>query len=44
MFLKNTLLIFGGNLLMTILVLGLASFSISRIRVPYSRAIYFLSC
>ncbi|MCK8488918.1 carbohydrate ABC transporter permease [Paenibacillus sp. MBLB2552] len=41
MFLKNTLLIFGGNLLMTILVLGLASFSISRIRVPYSRAIYF---
>lgn len=40
-FLKNTLLIFGGNLVMTVLVLGLAAFSISRIRVPYSRAIYF---
>lgn len=39
-FLKNTLLIFGGNLVMTVLVLGLAAFSISRIRVPYSRAIY----
>ncbi|MGG4551221.1 carbohydrate ABC transporter permease [Paenibacillus humicus] len=40
-FLKNTLLVFGGNLVMTVLVLGLAAFSISRIRVPYSRAIYF---
>ncbi|WP_019640144.1 carbohydrate ABC transporter permease [Paenibacillus fonticola] len=40
-FLKNTLLIFGGNLVMTVLLLGLAAFSISRIRVPYSRAIYF---
>ena len=34
-------LIFGGNLLVTILVLGLAAFSISRIRVPYHRVIYF---
>ena len=33
--------IFGGNLLVTILVLGLAAFSISRIRVPYHRVIYF---
>ncbi|MHA6528826.1 carbohydrate ABC transporter permease [Paenibacillus sp. BAC0078] len=41
MFLKSTLFVFGGNLLMTIVVLGLASFSISRIRVPYSKAIYF---
>ncbi|GGH38650.1 carbohydrate ABC transporter permease [Paenibacillus segetis] len=41
MFLKNTLFIFGGNLVVTILVLGLAAFSISRIRVPYSRAVYF---
>lgn len=40
-FLKNTVLIFAGNLIMTIMVLGLAAFSISRIRVPYSRAIYF---
>lgn len=41
MFLKNTLLVFVGNLVMTIFVLGLASFSISRLRVPYHRAIYF---
>lgn len=40
-FLKNTVLIFAGNLIITIMVLGLAAFSISRIRVPYSRAIYF---
>ncbi|MDQ0089178.1 multiple sugar transport system permease protein [Paenibacillus anaericanus] len=41
MFLKNTLLIFVGNLVVTIVVLGLASFSISRIRVPYSKVVYF---
>lgn len=41
MFLKNTLLVFAGNLVMTIFVLGLASFSISRLKVPYHRAIYF---
>ncbi|GIP54129.1 MULTISPECIES: carbohydrate ABC transporter permease [Paenibacillus] len=40
-YLKNTMFIFLGNLVMTIMVLGLASFSISRIRVPYSRAVYF---
>ncbi|WP_410770808.1 carbohydrate ABC transporter permease [Fontibacillus sp. BL9] len=40
-YLKNTMFIFLGNLIMTIMVLGLASFSISRIRVPYSRAVYF---
>lgn len=41
MFLKNTMIIFVGSLLVTILVLGLAAFSISRIRAPYSRAVYF---
>ncbi|HWO52882.1 MAG TPA: carbohydrate ABC transporter permease [Paenibacillus cookii] len=41
MFLKNTLFVFVGNLVMTIFVLGLASFSISRLKVPYHRAIYF---
>ncbi|MBN2981053.1 carbohydrate ABC transporter permease [Cohnella algarum] len=40
-YLKNTLLIFAGNLIMTVLVLGLAAFSLSRIGVPYGRAIYF---
>lgn len=41
MFLKNTLFVFVGNLVMTIFVLGLASFSISRLKVPYHRAVYF---
>ncbi|MBJ9993472.1 carbohydrate ABC transporter permease [Paenibacillus sp. S28] len=41
MFLKNTILIFVGNLLMTVLVLGLASFSISKLNVPFRRGIYF---
>ncbi|MED5020102.1 carbohydrate ABC transporter permease [Paenibacillus chibensis] len=41
MFLKNTIFVFVGNLFMTIFVLGLASFSISRLKVPYYRAIYF---
>lgn len=41
MFLKNTIFVFVGNLIMTIFVLGLASFSISRLKVPYYRAIYF---
>lgn len=40
-FLKNTLMIFGGNMIMTIVVLGLASFSLSKLNVPYKRAIYF---
>jgi len=41
MFLKNTIMIFAGNLIMTIVVLGLASFSISRLNIPYKRAFYF---
>ncbi|GIP23704.1 MULTISPECIES: carbohydrate ABC transporter permease [Paenibacillus] len=40
-FLKNTIFVFAGNLFMTVVVLGLASFSISRLNVPYKRAIYF---
>ncbi|OXM17100.1 carbohydrate ABC transporter permease [Paenibacillus herberti] len=39
LFLRNTLLIFGGNMLMSIIVLGLASFSLSRLNLPYRRAI-----
>ncbi|MFX3634350.1 MAG: carbohydrate ABC transporter permease [Candidatus Pristimantibacillus sp.] len=41
LFLKNTLMIFGGNMIMTIVVLGFASFSLSKLNVPYKRAIYF---
>lgn len=41
MFLRNTLYIFVGNMVATLIVLGLASFSISRMNVPYRKAFYF---
>lgn len=41
MFLRNTLYIFVGNMVATLVVLGLASFSISRMNVPYRKAFYF---
>lgn len=41
MFLKNTLYIFVGNMVVTLIVLGMASFSISRMNVPYRKAFYF---
>ncbi|OBZ16037.1 carbohydrate ABC transporter permease [Bacillus sp. FJAT-26390] len=41
LFLKNTLMIFGGNMIMTIVVLGLASYSLSKLNVPFQRGIYF---
>ncbi|OMF99827.1 carbohydrate ABC transporter permease [Paenibacillus sp. FSL R7-0337] len=41
MFLRNTLYIFAGNMVATLIVLGLASFSISRMHVPYRKAFYF---
>ncbi|MEK3792444.1 carbohydrate ABC transporter permease [Paenibacillus sp. FSL R7-0204] len=41
MYLRNTLYIFVGNMVATLIVLGLASFSISRMNVPYRKAFYF---
>lgn len=41
LFMRNTLMIFGGNMMMTIVVLGLASFSLSKLHLPYKKAIYF---
>lgn len=41
MFLRNTLYIFVGNMVATLIVLGLASFSISRMNVPFRRGFYF---
>ncbi|KKC49490.1 ABC transporter permease [Paenibacillus sp. D9] len=38
-FLRNTLLIFGGNMIISVLVLGTASFSLSRLHVPKRRSI-----
>lgn len=40
-YLRNTIFIFAGNMLVTLVVLGMSSFSISRMNVPYKRAIYF---
>lgn len=40
-FLKNTLMIFGGNMVVTVLVLGMAAFSLSKLNVPYQKGIYF---
>ncbi|WP_379131899.1 carbohydrate ABC transporter permease [Paenibacillus sp. sgz500958] len=41
MFLRNTIYIFVGNMVVTLVVLGMASFSISRMNVPYRKAFYF---
>jgi multiple sugar transport system permease protein len=42
LFARNTILIFAGNMIVTVIVLGLASFSLSRMNVPYKRVIgYF---
>ncbi|KWX70752.1 carbohydrate ABC transporter permease [Paenibacillus jilunlii] len=40
-FLRNTLYIFVGNMVVTLIVLGLASFSISRMNVPFRKVFYF---
>jgi multiple sugar transport system permease protein len=42
LFLRNTMMIFAGNMVVTVIVLGLASFSLSRMNVPYKKEIgYF---
>ncbi|MHA6485455.1 carbohydrate ABC transporter permease [Paenibacillus sp. strain BS8-2] len=44
MYFKNTMLLFAGNMVVTILVLGLASYSLSKMHVPFKSGIqyYFL--
>jgi len=39
LYLRNTLLIFGGNAVVVFGVLGAAAFSLSHLRVPYRRAV-----
>ncbi|WP_276354571.1 carbohydrate ABC transporter permease [Cohnella caldifontis] len=39
-YLRNTLFIFAGNMVMTVVVLGLASYSLSRLEWPYRKAAY----
>jgi len=41
MFLRNTIYIFVGNMVVTLVVLGLSAFSISRMNVPFKKAFYF---
>ncbi|MBP1976007.1 carbohydrate ABC transporter permease [Cohnella thailandensis] len=41
MFMKNTLIIFGGNVLVTVFVLGLAAFTLSKLNLPHRKLIYF---
>jgi multiple sugar transport system permease protein len=40
-FLGNTLKIFVGNMVVTIVVLGIAAFSLSKLTFPYRKQIYF---
>jgi multiple sugar transport system permease protein len=40
-FLGNTMKIFAGNMIVTVLVLGIAAFSLSRLNYPYRKGIYF---
>jgi len=44
-FLGNTMLLFGGNMVVITLVLGLAAFSLSKLNLPYRRAMlmFFLA-
>ncbi|WEK53021.1 MAG: carbohydrate ABC transporter permease [Candidatus Cohnella colombiensis] len=41
MFARNTLFIFAGNMVMTVFVVGFASFSLSRLNVPYKNVIQY---
>jgi len=41
LFLRNSMLIFVGNMVVIILVLGLAAFSFSKLNVPFRKAIFF---
>ncbi|WP_240702780.1 carbohydrate ABC transporter permease [Cohnella luojiensis] len=41
LFARNTLFIFAGNMVMTVLVVGFASFSLSRMNVPYKKVIQY---
>lgn len=40
-FARNTLYIFAGNMAMTVIVVGFAAFSLSRMDVPYKRVIQY---
>lgn len=41
LYLKNTLFIFVGNMVVTVVVIGFAAFSLSRLDWPYRKAVYY---
>lgn len=41
LYLRNTLLIFVGNMVVTVVVIGFAAFSLSRLDWPYRKAVYY---
>lgn len=41
LYLRNTLLIFVGNMVVTVIVIGFAAFSLSRLEWPYRKAVYY---
>ncbi|MFD2328553.1 carbohydrate ABC transporter permease [Cohnella sp. GCM10020058] len=41
LYLRNTMLIFVGNMVVTVVVIGFAAFSLSRLDWPYRKAVYY---
>ncbi|CAI6083462.1 carbohydrate ABC transporter permease [Cohnella sp. JJ-181] len=41
LYLRNTMLIFAGNMVVTVIVIGFAAFSLSRLDWPYRKAVYY---
>ncbi|MFF2889058.1 carbohydrate ABC transporter permease [Paenibacillus sp. NPDC057967] len=41
MYFKNTMMIFVGNMVVTVMVLGLAAYALSKMQVPLKSAIYY---
>lgn len=41
MYFKNTMMIFAGNMVVTVIVLGLAAYALSKMQVPLKSAIYY---
>ncbi|REK75645.1 carbohydrate ABC transporter permease [Paenibacillus paeoniae] len=41
MYFKNTMMIFLGNMVVTVMVLGLAAYALSKMRVPFRTPIYY---
>lgn len=40
-YLKNTMFIFGGNMIVIVIVIGFAAFALSKMKFPFRRGIYY---